>query len=288
MILHSELLSTEMKQYPQYSRLVDKDKIPVCNILGVNIAAINMNWLLKYLFKHIKNPEGNLLSGDYICVSNVHTTITAYEDADYCRIQNNGLMAIPDGGPLAKFGRRQGHLKMARTAGPSLMEEVFKRSVECGYCHYFLGSTEDTLNRMMETISEKYPGIKIVGKFSPPFRPLTAEEDWKITHEINLADPDFIWVGLGAPKQENWMAEHQGSVCGLMMGVGAGFDYFAGNIKRAPEWMQNRNLEWLYRLLQDPRRLFKRYMKTNIEFLWLVAKGYYYRLFRKEKGYVRG
>ena len=104
--------------------------------------------------------------------------------------------------------------------------------------------------------------------YSPPFRPMTVEEDEKIIQEINECHPDFLWVGLGAPKQEKWMFEHQGKVNGFMIGVGAGFDYFAGNIKRAPEWMQKRNLEWFYRLMQDPKRLFFRYLKTNSKFIW--------------------
>ena len=107
--------------------------------------------------------------------------------------------------------------------------------------------------------------------YSPPFRPLTEEEDEAIVAQINAGGADFVWVGLGAPKQENWMAAHQGRVHGLMVGVGAAFDYMAGNIQRAPQWMQNCNLEWLYRLLQDPKRLFKRYLVTNTKFIWNVC-----------------
>ena len=110
--------------------------------------------------------------------------------------------------------------------------------------------------------------------YSPPYRPLTEEEDEKVIEKINSTNPDFVWVGLGAPKQERWMSAHQGIVQGLMIGVGAGFDYYADNIKRAPLWMQNNNLEWLYRLLQDPKRLFKRYWHTNIKFIWnVLVKG---------------
>ena len=117
-------------------------------------------------------------------------------------------------------------------------------------------------------LTKQYPGLKIAGMYSPPFRPLTNEEDKNIIAKINEVSPDFVWVGLGAPKQENWMAEHQGKIKGLMVGVGAGFDYFAGNIERAPEWMQNNDLEWLFRLFQDPKRLFNRYWHTNTKFIW--------------------
>ena len=210
-----------------YKRTVDKAQIPTCNILGVNIAAINMEWLVEYLDKNLSD-----IKGDYICVSNVHTTVTSYEDESYCAVQNGGLMAIPDGGPLSTVGRRRGYKNMARTTGPSLMGEIFKISAKKGYRHYFYGSKEETLELLEKKLKEYYPGIEI------------------------------------APKQEKWMAAHQGKIDGLMLGVGAGFDYYAENIKRAPMWMQKHNLEWVYRLVQDPKRLFKRYWSTNTKFIW--------------------
>lgn len=246
-----------------YQRKVDKKQIPTCNIMGVNIAAINMEWLLEYLDKNLDD-----IKGDYICVSNVHTTVTSYEHPSYCSIQNGGLMAIPDGGPLSSVGRKRGYQNMERTTGPSLMGEIFKISAEKGYRHYFYGSTEETLELLYKKLNENYPGIQIAGMYSPPFRSMTEEEDKAIVERINEVNPDFVWVGLGAPKQEKWMAEHQGKIDGLMLGVGAGFDYYAENIKRAPEWMQKSNLEWLYRLIQDPKRLFKRYLVTNTKFIW--------------------
>lgn len=252
-----------------YAHKVDKNGIPVCNILGVNIAAINMSWLIEFTDKHLRE-----LSGDYICVSNVHTTVMAMENREYCAIQNGGVMAIPDGGPLATLGRNRGYKKMERTAGPSYMEAIFEITHEKGYRHYFYGSTEETLEKLYHILTKKYPDIQIVGMYSPPFRPLTKEEDCTIIQRINDAKPDFVWVGLGAPKQEKWMAEHQGKVDGFMVGVGAGFDYFAGNISRAPYWMQKTNLEWFYRLIQDPKRLFRRYWDTNIKFIWhAIIKG---------------
>lgn len=221
-----------------YKRKVNKSLIPTCNIMGVNIAAINMEWLVKYLNENLAD-----IKGDYICVSNVHTTVTSYEDASYCAVQNGGLMAIPDGGPLSTVGQKRGHKNMARTTGPSLMGEIFKISAEKGYRHYFYGSKEETLEILNQKLTEKYPGIQIAGMYSPPFRPLTKEEDDAVIERINKAKPDFVWIGLGAPKQEKWMAAHQGKIDGLMLGVGAGFDYYAENIKRAPMWMQKSNLE---------------------------------------------
>ena len=247
----------------EFVHKVDKSEIPTCNILGVNIAAIDMPWLVGYLNENI-----HMLSGDYICVANVHTTVTAYEDEEYREVQNGAIMAIPDGGPLSSVGRKRGFKNIKRTTGPSLMEEIFKISALKGYRHYFYGSTEETLKKLYSVLMENYPGIQIVGMYSPPFRPMTEEEDRVTIEKINETKPDFVWVGLGAPKQEKWMAVHQGQVKGLMIGVGAGFDYHAGNIERAPEWMQKSNLEWAYRLLQDPKRLFGRYWNTNTKFIW--------------------
>lgn len=250
-----------------YQRKVNKEEIPVCNILGVNIAAINMEWLLNYLDENIQK-----LKGDYICVSNVHTTVTAYEDPSYQNIQNNGIMAIPDGGPLSSVGRKRGFSNMQRTTGPSLMQELFEHADIYKYTHFFYGSTKETLMIMEKKLREKYPHLKIKGLYSPPFRPLTKDEDEEIIKKINATSADIVWIGLGAPKQEQWMFEHQGKINSLMIGVGAGFDYFAENIKRAPHWMQRLNLEWLYRLIQDPKRLFKRYFYTNTKFIINVMK----------------
>ena len=247
----------------QNKPFLDKSAIPVCNILGVKIAAIDMQWLLSFVDSHIEQ-----LCGDYICVSNVHTTVTAYEDPAYLKVQNGGILAIPDGGPLSAVGRKRGFKDMQRTTGPDFMEQIFQISAEKGYRHYFYGSTQQTLDSLFASLQKKYPGIQIAGMYSPPFRPLTAEEDEMVVRQIMASNPDFIWVGLGAPKQEIWMADHKGKVNALMVGVGAGFDYFVGNIQRAPQWMQKCNLEWLYRLIQDPKRLFKRYLHTNPAFIW--------------------
>lgn len=242
-------------------------ELPTCPILGVRIAAIDMKTALAYIQEHLRE-----LSGNYICISNVHTTVTSYEDAEYRKIQNGGALALPDGKPLSVLCRKRGFAGADRVTGPDLMREIFERSEKCGYRHYFYGSTPETLSVLEQKLKEQWH-LNIVGLESPPFRALTEEEDARAVERINEAEADFVWIGLGAPKQERWMAANQGRVQGLMIGVGAGFDYFAGNIKRAPMWMQKLSLEWLYRLLQDPKRLFKRYLVTNTKFLWLTARG---------------
>lgn len=238
-----------------------------CNILGVNISVTNMNEAVNYIENNLESLKGN-----YICVSNVHTTVMSYEDESYRNIQNYGAMALPDGGPLSVVSRIRGFKEAQRVTGPDLMSEIFKISEERGYKHYFYGSTEETLDGLKTKLTQKYPKLQIVGMFSPPFRKLTELEDVEITNKINESNANFIWVGLGAPKQEIWMFNHKNKVNGLMLGVGAGFDYHAEKIKRAPKWMQNNNLEWVYRLLQDPRRLYKRYLTTNFKFLKLIYK----------------
>lgn len=234
----------------------------VCNILGVNINVTNMSETVNHICNNLEK-----LRGDYICVSNVHTTVMAYEDEEYRKIQNSGAMALPDGGPLSFISRKRGFKEAERVTGPDLMGEIFRLSEEKGYTHYFYGSTVETLNELKKNLKLEYPKLNVVGMYSPPFRKLTEKEDNEVTKFINLSNPDFIWIGLGAPKQEIWMYNHKNRVDGLMLGVGAGFDYYANKLKRAPKWMQNFNLEWLYRLYQEPKRLFKRYLITNIKFI---------------------
>ncbi|WP_339171880.1 WecB/TagA/CpsF family glycosyltransferase [Anoxybacillus sp. FSL W8-1294] len=210
------------------------------------------------------------LKGHYICVSNVHTTVLSYEDPAYKNVQNSAYIRLPDGKPLSFLSSLKGFREAERVTGPDLMEELFKLSEKKGYTHFFYGSTEQTLQLLKKNLQKRYPQMKIVGMYSPPFRPLTVQEDEKIINLINNLKPDFIWVGLGAPKQEYWMYEHKGRVPSLMIGVGAGFDYHAGKLKRAPLWMQKAGLEWLYRLVQEPRRLWKRYMLYNTKFLYYL------------------
>ena len=243
-------------------------KLKTCNILGVNINVTNMQETVKVITENLESIKGN-----YICVSNVHTTIMSYEDEKYKAIQNSGFMALPDGKPLSIVSKKRGFKDAERVTGPDLMEEIFKISEEKGYSHYFYGSTQETLDTLKVKLNNKYPNMKIAGMYSPPFRKLTENEDKDVIENINKENPDFIWIGLGAPKQEIWMMEHKGKVNGLMLGVGAGFDYHAGKIERAPMWMQKYSLEWLFRLNQEPKRLFKRYINTNSKFIWLILKG---------------
>ena len=235
-----------------------------CNILGVNIAVTNLSETVNYIEENIDNLRGN-----YICISNVHTTVTAYENKYYRKIQNGGALALPDGKPLSILSKKRGFRNAQRVTGPDLMGELFKESEKKGYKHYFYGSTEETLKLLKCKLKKTYPKLNIAGMYSPPFKQEVSLERDKILNEINNEDVDFFWIGLGAPKQEKWMSIHKGKVNALMIGVGAGFDYYAGKIKRAPMWMQRYSLEWFYRLMQDPKRLLKRYVTTNSKFIYL-------------------
>ncbi|HCI23267.1 MAG TPA: glycosyltransferase [Lachnospiraceae bacterium] len=241
------------------------EELQHCEILKTNINVTNMSDTIKYIGGHLDD-----LRGKYICVSNVHTTVMSYENEEYRKIQNGAAMALPDGAPLSSYSRRKGYKQAQRVTGPDLMLELFAISKEKGYRHYFYGATEETLQSMKGVLERDYPGIQIAGMYAPPFRALTPQEDAQVVAKINESRPDFIWIGLGAPKQEEWMYQHMGQLQGVLIGVGAGFDYLAGYIKRAPRWMQRMSLEWLYRLLQDPKRLWRRYFTSNVKFICLT------------------
>ena len=241
------------------------EELQHCEILKTNINVTNMSDTIKYIGGHLDD-----LRGKYICVSNVHTTVMSYENEEYRKIQNGAAMALPDGAPLSSYSRRKGYKQAQRVTGPDLMLALFAR--DNGLKHYFYGSSEETLALLKEKLAEKYPHLQIAGMVSPPFRELSEAEDKEMVDQINASGADIIWVGLGAPKQEKWMYAHKNHVNGVMIGGGAGFDYHAGNIKRAPGRMQKLSLAWLYRLLQDPKRLFKRYLVTNTRYLWLIHR----------------
>ena len=243
-------------------------KKPFTNrILGVNIAITNMQETVNLIIEHLEE-----IRGQFICLSNVHTTVMSEKDAEYREIQNSAFLALPDGSPLALVQRLRGYRSAEQVAGPDLMPAIWKATEHTEYSHYFYGSTPETIAALEKNLRSKYPDMKIAGMESPPFRPLTEEEDRQTVERINASGADVVWVGLGAPKQEKWMYEHQGRIHAVMLGVGAGFDFHAGTVKRAPDWMRRHYLEWLYRLVQDPKRLWKRYVQTNGQFVLLSIK----------------
>lgn len=244
-----------------------KDKLTYCKILGTNINVTNMEDTIAWLTDHLEE-----LKGDYVCVSNVHTTVMAYRDPAYRNVQNSAAMALPDGQPLSIVSRKRGFSEARRVPGPDLMPAILDLSQKAGYRHYFYGSTETTLEALRKVLLRRYPKLQIAGMYSPPFRELTEGEDEEIIRKINESGADFLWVALGAPKQERWMYEHRGRVNALMLGVGAAFDFTAGTTKRAPMWMQKLCLEWVFRILKNPKRMLPRYLNTNFAFVYYTYR----------------
>ncbi len=248
---------------PGFERKVDKSKIETCNILGTEVYVGNMKSLVDYLVSNI-----GLLAGDYLTITATNEIMMSYRDAEFFMCQNGGITSIPDGGPLKTYGQKHGYKDMERITGPDLMLELFKVSEEKGLSHYFYGTTQETLDKMKEKLQREYPNLKIAGMRPSLFRNPTEEEDKEIVEIINQTKPDFVWFSLGAPKGNYFVSNHQGVINGFMMSVGAGFDYYADNIKRAPEFMQEHDLEWLFRVFQEPKRMAKRYFNIIPRFLW--------------------
>lgn len=206
----------------------------------------------------------------YVCIANVHMVVEAFQDKAFNAILNRAHIVTPDGKPLSIMMNWLYQTRQERVAGPDLMIDVAARAAETGQSVYFYGSTQEVLDTLREKLSQKFPTLHIAGMTSPPFRPLTAAEDTEIIETINTSGADVVFVSLGCPKQEKWMAEHQGKINAVMIGVGAAFPFYTGHIQRAPQWMQEHSLEWLHRLCSEPTRLFKRYALTNTAFLCLM------------------
>lgn len=203
----------------------------------------------------------------YVCICNVHSVVTTTQDIEFKVAVNNADMATADGAPVAWAMRRLGYPWQERINGPDLMMQYLAEAERLGQTAFFLGSTETTLARLRLALAKKFPRLRIAGTYSPPFRPLTKQEDEDIVKLVNDSGANVVFIGLGCPKQEIWMAEHRGRIRAVMVGVGAAFDYHSGVVKRAPLWWQRHGLEWLYRLGSEPRRLFMRYLVTNTLFV---------------------
>jgi N-acetylglucosaminyldiphosphoundecaprenol N-acetyl-beta-D-mannosaminyltransferase len=210
-------------------------------------------------------------SGDRLSLhfATVHTLVEAHASDRLRSALNNGLVE-PDGMPLVWLGR---HKRAERVAGPDFMPALVERGLRYGRSHFFYGGAPGVADRVAARLSARYPGLRVAGTLSPPFRPLSADEDEQVTSGINGAQPDYVWVGLGTPKQDLWVADHRPRLsAAALLAVGAAFDLMAGQQRRAPGWMQRNGLEWLYRLTHEPRRLARRYTAVNARFVALVAR----------------
>jgi len=206
----------------------------------------------------------------YFC--NVHSLVTAREDEVLHKALSQGDLLTPDGMPVAWMLRRSGHASQERVCGPDLMPKILRAAETAGISVFFFGDEQGTLDTLRQVLSRDYPNLNVAGMISPPFRDLSKEEDDAVLHEINSSGAQLVFVSLGCPKQEKWIADHKGRIHATMLGVGAAFNFFAGIKRRAPIWMQKIALEWLYRLAAEPRRLAKRYLYSNSAFVLFLMQ----------------
>ena len=251
--INIESSSKKIYKYPRSFEVLDI--VGLCPLTRKNF--------VETLFSLPKTPASATIS-----LVGIPAVVSAIENPDIAKIYNSSTMSVIDGMPFVKKARKMGY-ECERCSGPDIMGMVFEESIKRGASHFFYGGKDDyTLQKLLNNIQKKYPEIKIAGSYSPPFRKLTKEEDISIVNKINSVAPDFLWVGIGAPKQELWMHEHKLSIKNTcMLGVGAAFDFLSGTLPKAPSWMENAGLEWLFRLIKEPKRLWRRYILGGIKYL---------------------
>ncbi|MHC5033746.1 MAG: WecB/TagA/CpsF family glycosyltransferase, partial [Planctomycetota bacterium] len=238
------------------------------DILGASISALTLEEALRHI--ELWLAEGG---SHYACFTNVHAVVLTHDDLEFRRITNEADLALPDGMPVVWASRLLGRPLAERVDGPGLMLALCERSAAAGHSHFFYGGGEGVAELLAQRMVARSPDLKVAGCHCPPFRPLTPAEDDDVVAMINNSGADIVWVGLGAPKQERWMANHVGRInAPVMLGVGAAFDFHAGVAMRAPAFLRRAGLEWLFRLLTHPRRLWRRYLVTNTKFLCLLAR----------------
>lgn len=236
------------------------------NVLGVGVSVTSYGKVANACRRWIAHQRISE-TGPYICVTSVHGIMTAVFDPTFRAELNRANIATPDGMPVVWALRSFGHPNQGRVYGPDLMLALCEQAERLGHRIFLYGSQPETLAALERQLVRRFPGLAMAGSYSPPFRALTPEEDRRITKMIADAEPDLIFIGLSTPKQEHWMSAHAGRLPGVMIGVGAAFDFHAGKLKQAPPWMRQRGLEWLFRLMVEPRRLWKRYLLVTPLFL---------------------
>lgn len=234
------------------------------NILGIRVHPVNIPESLSKIARLIENRQKG-----YITVTGVHGIMESQRSDTVKVAHNASFLTVPDGMPLVYIGRAVGYKDMRRCYGPDLMLAIMEASVQNNYTHFFYGGKDGVAEALKQAMEERFPGVRIVGTFTPPFRPLDENEKTALITRVERLKPNIIWVGLSTPKQELFMHEYMPLLAAnLMVGVGAAFDFHTGQIKSAPPWMQKIALEWFYRLLQEPRRLWRRYLINNPLFIW--------------------
>jgi N-acetylglucosaminyldiphosphoundecaprenol N-acetyl-beta-D-mannosaminyltransferase len=237
-------------------------------VLGTAVSAVDMELAIETIGGWIRGGQP-----EYVCLVPAHSVMAARRDESFRRILNGSGMSTPDGASIVWLLRARGHRSVERVYGPDLLEEVCRASVETGWKHFFYGGSEEVVAALIEVLCDRYPGLRVVGSHAPPFRPLAPEEDAADACRIRDSGADIVWVGIGSPRQERWMARQVGRVgSNVLIGVGAAFDFVSGAKRQAPRWMQRAGLEWLFRLTSEPRRLWPRYSQYPLFVLLAAAE----------------
>jgi N-acetylglucosaminyldiphosphoundecaprenol N-acetyl-beta-D-mannosaminyltransferase len=250
-------------------------------VIGVPIATMQIPDVIAKMEEWIASRDRT----HYICVTNVHVVMEGRRDPSFLEVLNAADLCIPDGMPLVWIGRIRGHELCRQVRGTDLLLDFCRATAGTGYNHCFLGGRPGVGSKLAIELQRRYPGVRVTGMFSPPFRNLTKQEDDEIIEQINRAAPDVLWVGLGCPKQERWMRDHQDKLrVPVILGVGQAFDILSGEAPQAPRWMQENGLEWFFRLCREPRRLWRRYLIYNTAFIFtLLLESAYFHSQDREK-----
>lgn len=255
-----------IKHTTEYSLEQSRRTSASFRVLGVRVHAVQ----IPDVVEQIKNWIGDRSSCRFIAVTGMHGVTESRRDASFKKVLNEADLVVPDGMPLVWLGRRSGHPLRRRVYGPELMQ-TFCRMTRNQYRHFLYGGMPGVPEILSTKLRQQF-GINVVGTYSPPFRTLTPEEDDEVLERIHGANPDILWVGLSTPKQERWMYEHRAKLrVPVAVGVGAAFDINSGRTKQAPAWMRENGLEWLFRLMTEPQRLWRRYLINGSEFVWHVT-----------------
>jgi N-acetylglucosaminyldiphosphoundecaprenol N-acetyl-beta-D-mannosaminyltransferase len=242
--------------------------IPAIHLLGVRVHMVQIPDVIRQMELWIRERQGS----HFIAFTNIHGLTKAQRDRAFKEILNSADLDVPDGMPLVWMSRIRGYPLRKRVYGPELMLDFCEQTCRKGYRHFFYGGAPGAPQQLAHMLQTKCPWLKVTGTYSPPFRPLTGKEDEEIVAMIQRASPDVLWVGLSNGKQERWMYKHRDRLnVPVMAGVGAAFDLNSGRVRQAPPWMREHGLEWFYRLLQEPRRLWRRYLVCGPQFVWHVS-----------------
>jgi N-acetylglucosaminyldiphosphoundecaprenol N-acetyl-beta-D-mannosaminyltransferase len=214
----------------------------------------------------------------YVCVTGVHGVMEAQDDPELRRILNEAFLNTTDGMPLVWLGRHYIGPQVERVYGPDLMLELFAATQDGTVSHFLYGGAAGVAEELKAKLEARFPGVRIVGTYTPPFRPLDAQEEAGLSALVATTKPSLMWIGLSTPKQERFMAEYLPKLdVAVMLGVGAAFDFHSGRVSQAPKWIQRSGFEWFYRLLTQPKRLGRRYLSNNPRFLWRIARQLLFR-----------